>query len=133
MPQITKDNSISIYQDSFDVKTAINEFKKLKKAFPNVPTVFYDVLLERIKSNNFTNQRLKDSIDYLIDNFIYPNPTIANIIGFDKRVKLHVYNEICELVYNGYSFDDFAHIKIKGKTLWISKVDKKMYNIQDEL
>ncbi|HEY0088895.1 MAG TPA: hypothetical protein VGB37_08630 [Candidatus Lokiarchaeia archaeon] len=130
--QITQNNSISIYQGNLNVKFAIDQFKRLKNAFPNVSPVFNDILMERIKENKFTNQRLKDAIDNLIDNFCYPNPSISNIISFDKRVKLHPYGEVCELVYNGWSFEDFAHIKIKGKLFWITKAEKEQYKILDE-
>jgi hypothetical protein len=128
-PQTTN-NSISIYQDELSIPFAIAQTLRLKKAFPNLPEGFYDILLERVKETGFTDQRLKDAIDTLIDNFIYPNPAIANIISFDKRVKLHSYIEVCDLVVKGNIWDDFSKVKIKGKYFWITKVEKEQFGIK---
>jgi hypothetical protein len=134
LPQITKDNSISIYKDEFTVKNAIDQFKKLKMAFPQLPAGFYDVLMDRVKENGFTDQRLKDSINKLIDNFTYPNPSIANIISFDKRVKLNSYSELIEIQNRtGRAFEDYCKIKKNGKLFWISKAEKEQFNVPDEL
>jgi len=133
-PQITKDDSISIYRDEFTVNNAIDQFKKLKMAFPQLPSGFYDVLMDRVKENGFTDKRLKDSINQLIDNFIYPNPSIANIIGFDKRIKLITYNQRCTLQSeNPGSFNDYTKVLKNGKVFFISKAEKEQYNIPDEL
>jgi len=112
----------------------MEEIKRLKMAFPNIPTGFYDVLLERIKENHFTDQRLTDSINNLIDNFTYPNPTIANIIGFDKRIKLLTYSQLCDIQTNSPgSFKDYCKVKRNGKIFWINRAEKEQFNIGDEL
>jgi hypothetical protein len=130
-PAITN-NSLSVYQGELSIPFAITQTLRLKKAFPNLPEGFYDILLERVKETGFTDQRLKDAIDTLIDNFIYPTPAIANIISFDKRVKLHTYPEVCDLVVKGNIWDDFAKVKMKGKIFWITKAEKAQYGIKDE-
>ena len=130
-PQTTN-NSISIYQGELNIPFAINQTLKLKKAFPNLPEGFYDILLERVKETGFTDKRLKDAIDTLIDNFIYPTPAIANIIGFDKRVKLYTYQEVCDMIPQGYKFEDFVKVKVKGKLFRITKAEKEQFGIKDE-
>lgn len=133
-PQITREDSISVYRDSFSVSNAIDQFKKLKQAFPQLPAGFYELLIERIKENGFTDQRLKDAINYLVDNFNYPVPTIANVVGFDKRVKLLTYGQLIEVHdRTGRAFEDYCSIKKNGKYFWISKSEKEMFNIKDEL
>jgi hypothetical protein len=128
----TTNNSISIYQDELNVPFAISQTLRLKKAFPNLPEGFYDILLERVKETGFTDKRLKDAIDTLIDNFIYPTPAIANIISFDKRVKLHSHSDVCDLVAKGNIWDEFSKVKMKGKFFWISKAEKEQFGIKDE-
>lgn len=132
--QTTKENSISVYRDEFTVANAIDQFKKLKMAFPQLPSGFYDVLMERIKENGFTDKRLKDAVNNLIDNFIYPNPSIANVIGFDKKVKLITYNQRCTMqAENPGSFNDYTKIVKNGKVFFINKAEKEQYGIPDEI
>lgn len=110
------------------------QFVRLKKAFPALPSGFYDILLDRVKELGFTDARLKDAVNHLIDNFTYPSPSIANIVGFDKRVKLLTYSDMLEEVNKTGRAMDLDHVKVKknGKLFWISKADKEMYNIPDE-
>jgi hypothetical protein len=109
------------------------ELRKLKAVFPAIENDFISVLSERLKSNEFTEKRLKDSIGFVIDNFEYQKPNIANIISFDKKIKLYTHNEVCLLV-TGHeaSFEDFAHYRKNGTLFWIKKTDKIKYNIKDE-
>jgi hypothetical protein len=57
---------------------------KIKKAFPALPVEFYDILCEKIKEHNFTDHRLVKAVNHVIDSCIYPTPTIAQFITFDK-------------------------------------------------
>lgn len=58
---------------------------KIRGAFPNLSADFYDVFIERVKSNKMDNDRLIKAVNYVIDNCAYPNPTIADFIMFDKK------------------------------------------------
>jgi len=99
----------------------------MKAAFPELPAQFYEILSQRVKANKFTDEKLEDAINNLIDNFTYPKPTIADIISYDKRVKLHSYSQLCELVSQGHSWDEF--IKMPDKKAWISKIDAEKINL----
>ena len=59
---------------------------KIKKAFPSLPIGFYDVFCDRLKHYEFTDDRLLKSVNYVIDNCLYPTPTIANFIIADKEI-----------------------------------------------
>lgn len=59
--------------------------QKLKKAFPTLPEEFYDILCERIKEHELTDKRLIKAVNYVIDNCVYPTPTIANFILYDQE------------------------------------------------
>lgn len=102
----------------------INQVKRLSTAFPTLPEGFYDILLERIKENGFSDQRFQDAVSNLIDTCPYPQPTIANIISWDKKIKLYTYCEVVEKVNEGHSMHDFQ--KMEGKKTWIKVTDAKL-------
>ena len=105
----------------------ITQISKMRKVFTHAAPGFYDVLLERIKENNFTDERLKDAVNYLIDNFKYPVPSIADIISFDKKVKLHTYQQVCDKVTAGDKFENFERM---ANGFYISKAEKIQYNLK---
>lgn len=85
---------------------------------------FFNLLSERLIDNSFSSKRLKDAINDIIDNFRYKELTIADIIKFDKRVKLYSYNEACRMVSKGEcSFSDFETREINGKFYRVKKTD----------
>jgi hypothetical protein len=105
-------------------------FKKsssLVNAFPGVTDEFVALLTDRIFKNKFTEQRLTDAIDYLVDNFKYPVPSIADIISFDKKVKLHTYQQVCDKVTAGDKFENFERM---ANGFYISKAEKIQYNLK---
>ncbi len=85
---------------------------------------FFNVLAERIIANGFTGKRLKDAVNYILDNFKYKELVISDIIRFDKQVKLYTYNEVCYLVTkNQASFSDFEVREIEGSHYRVKKSD----------
>jgi len=100
---------ISVYQGVPASGLVIaRETAKMQVAFPKLESTFVAVLTERIIKNNFTEQKVKDAISYLMDNFHYQTPTIADVISFDKKIKLWSYEDVCEAVsQNKTSFDSF--------------------------
>lgn len=96
---IRKDDSfeISIYNDKLTPECVGENTVKLKQSFPALPNGFYDVFYERLKANNYTDKRLNDAIGHVIDNCIYPTPTIAQFISFDKRMKLYSYEDVLKI------------------------------------
>jgi len=87
---IRKENSfeISIYKDKLTSECVAANTVKLKQSFPALNTGFYDIFYKRLSANNYTDKRLNDAIGHVIDNCVYPTPTIAQFISFDKRIKL---------------------------------------------
>jgi len=73
----------------------------IKKAFPSLPLGFYDVFMDMIRETGFTDTRLRDAVKHVICNCQYPQPTIAQFISFDRRIKLHTYAEYCKLADEG--------------------------------
>lgn len=119
--------SVSLYKgETVKPKDLAVSLSRLMLAFPKMSNVFFDILSERVVANKFTSKRLNDAINYLIDNFSYKELNIADIIKFDKKVKLYSYNDVCKMVSKGEaSFADFVIKEIEGTHYRVKKTDLK--------
>ena len=96
---------------------------KLKRAFPKLNEGWYLILEEMLDEEKFTDARFTDAINNLIKTCPYPEPTIANIIGYDRLQKVWTYDEALEYT-NKYSnerrkkFLDSLELFDKEKKLW---------------
>jgi len=85
---------------------------------------FFDVLYERLVKNGFTGQRLEDAVNNVLDNFRYKELNVADIVSYDKRVRLYTYTQICDEIANGRATtDDYERVERDGKNYWVKKVD----------
>lgn len=117
---------ISIYTGELTQKEFTKHLARLKVAFPTLPKDFYYLLGQRMKEKGFSDEKLKDAVNHVIDNCRYPVPTIAEFLSFDKVVKMYTYQEAAELVTKGKaSFDDFEKREIDGEVFRILKSDLK--------
>jgi hypothetical protein len=87
-------NEISIYAGQLSPKCLLECIATIKKAFPALPVEFYDILCDRIEANGFSNERLIDAVNFVIDNCPYPTPTIYNFISYDRKYKFYTYDQI---------------------------------------
>lgn len=127
-------NSLSVYSGELKPETVLESIKKIRSAFPSMSNDFYNIFMERLKDKGFSDKRLKDAVNYVIDTCQYPTPTLANFLSFDKRVKILTYHELCAKVTNGEDkFDRYAKIKIKDINHYVRIADKEMFNIPDEI
>ena len=129
----TSSDSISLYTDNIATgKEIMQAVVAIKKSFPALPPGFYDVLDDRLRANNFTIQRLADAVSFVIDNCVYPTPTIANFISFDKILKYRSYDEMCKeaLTYDKV-WQDWVPIKMPNlpKTIWVFANDIQKYGL----
>lgn len=118
-------NEISLYEGAVaPPKIIATEVAKLKAAFPAMEMSFISVLSERIQAKAFTEERLKDAIASVIDNFKYKMPNIADILSFDKKIKLYTHNEAFIQVDKGLAeWSDFRFIEKDGNKLRIKITD----------
>jgi len=141
LPQLSENTSvaiqnseISIYKGELTTKNVVKCVSKIKKAFPTLPADFYDVFSERIKDNGFTDERLQDAINNVIDNCIYPVPTIANFISFDKRIKVFTYDEMVKKCNESgpETWNSYKGVLLPGnvKKVWIHVNDIEKYKIE---
>lgn len=126
-------NSISIYVDEIaSGRDVILAVLAIKKAFPSLPANFYDMLDIRIRENNFTVERLNDAVAYVIDNCLYPIPTIANFISFDRIVKFKTHDQMCEEAADyPQVWKQWLPIKFPNfpKTVWVFANDVVRYKL----
>jgi hypothetical protein len=96
----------------------IKSLKKIKDSFSDLPKEFYSILQDRIKANHFSDQRFGDAVDYVIDTCLYPKPTVANFISYDKCVKTYSYEDICAMAskYGAEIFDKYPAVMLPGHT-----------------
>lgn len=115
---------ISLYSGELEPTIILQSVNRLRVAFPKMSDDFFNVLAERIVANKFSNKRLQDAVNHILDNFQYKELNISDVVKFDKRAKLYSYNDVCNLVTkNQASFSDFQIIELEGNTYRIKKTD----------
>ena len=85
------------------------------------------------KEEGFTDERFRDSVHMVIKTCIYPTPTIAQFISFDKRVKVLKYPDIIKMVDDDpNAFDRYKRIVLDGlpEAVYIHVNDIAKYNIK---
>ena len=135
LPQsLVQIDEISIYKGELSSQCIIRCVSDIKKSFPTLPVGFYDVFADRLKANNFTDQRLQDAVNFVIDTCVYPTPTIAQFIGFDKKIKLYTYQDMVTKVeeFGAEIWNSFKPVKIEDreKPVWVHVDDIKKYNLK---
>ena len=98
---------------------------KLEMAFPKMQRDFFKILLERIDANNFSNKRLENAVNYVIDKFQYKELNVADIISWDRKINIYTYQQICNLIQKSLikGFDDTEIREINGTKYWVLKRD----------
>jgi hypothetical protein len=129
-----KNNEISLYKGELTTPVIINSVSRIRNAFPALPEGFYEVFSDRIKDSGFTDARLIDAVNSVIDNCVYPTPTIAQFISFDKRIKVFKYSEIVKMVDDGdmNAFNRYNRIEFEGlpEPVWIHINDIAKYKLK---
>ncbi len=70
------------------------QIQRLREVFKHNDDDFYKLLSSRVVVNNFTDKKLKDAVSNAIDTFPYKELNVADIINFDKKLKLYNYEEM---------------------------------------
>lgn len=99
---------------------------RLKAAFHKMASNndFFDLLSERVVANGFSNERLKDAINQILDNFQYKELVISDIIKYDRKIKLYTYSEVVNMVTKGLAtWPDFEIKEINGNHFRVKKAD----------
>ena len=95
-----------------------------KSAFPALQASFFDVLIPMLKECSFSDERLLNSVKNVIKTCVYPTPTIANFLSYDKKIKLYSYDDMLKLTETDKkAFESHKAIIIYGITLWAHVLD----------
>lgn len=126
---------ISIYgKGELSPEIYINNIKKISAAFPSIQKEFYDLLTQLVKENQFTDERFSEAVDFVIENYKYPHPSIADFISYDKEYKLYTYTNMLKMNDSiGVSvWNDYKPVEIIGisKKVWASVIDIQKYNLK---
>jgi hypothetical protein len=124
---------ISIYKGDLTQRTVVQNIAIIKKSFPALPIGFYDVFIDRIKANGFNDARLNDAVTHVIDNCVYPTPTIAQFISFDRKIKTYTYSEYCKFCDEGLG-NLYEPVVLQGrsKPVWIHVNDIEQYKLNEQ-
>jgi hypothetical protein len=115
---------ISLYNDQpAETDHIKNECRRLQLVFPVIKAEFILIMAERIKARKMTGKQLTDAIDNLIDNFKYQHPTVADVVSWDRRIKLYSYDEAVNHAnkIGGYLSEIFDKTNVNGQIRWILK------------
>ena len=94
--------SLSIYKASPATMEQIKPVVALiGTTFPTFSQAKLSVLAQAVYDNMFTVERLKDAVAHVINTFTYREPQVADIVSYDKCLKLYTYSEACRLVQRG--------------------------------
>ena len=75
---------------------------------------------ETLREAGWSDDRLTDAVNNLIRTYAYPSPPrIADILGFDRKIKIYTYNQVCDMVANGEKFSNFE----KYNEHWVLRVN----------
>jgi hypothetical protein len=129
------ENEISIYRGSLISDENIVKYSiKIRQAFSSLPPEFYGILLEMAKEEKFTDERFRDAVHHVIKTCIYPTPTIAQFISFDKKVKLFTYEDMVKKTeeFGPGIWDSYKPIQFPDriKKTWVHVDDIKKYNLK---
>jgi len=124
--------ALDVYRDPLTPEGLAKASLNIQNAFPELPDEFYLVLFERIKQLNKGDSWMMDAVNNVIDNCIYPRPTVANFLSWDKKVELFTYDQM--LAKNDKMqgiFKLYTSIKIDGlkQPLWASNQDVEKYKL----
>ena len=103
----------------------IRNIAKLEMAFPKMERGFFKILLDRIDANSFSNKRLENAVNYVIDRFQYKELNVADIISWDRKISIYTYQQVCNLIQKSLikGFEDTEIREINGTKYWVMKRD----------
>lgn len=127
------ENEISIYKGTITTPCVIKNIARIKAAFPMLPKEFYKTFSERIIDNDFNDDRLRDAVNHVIDTCVYPTPTIAQFISFDRKFKVFSYEEMLKKIdeFGSGVWDSYKSIQFPDRKnkVWVHVDDIKKYKL----
>jgi hypothetical protein len=121
---ISNQNEVSVYSGKLTAEGLRTCSDRVARAFPRLTEGFYDEWARIIADEGIGDHRLADAVDHVIKTCQYPEPTIANFISFDRKIKLYSYDELCKMVHDtndSQLMSRYKAVKFKGqeKAVWV--------------
>jgi hypothetical protein len=118
------ESKISAYVGALTQKGLIQQVSRIKNAYPQLPAVWHLEFRNAIQRHGFTDERLQDAVNYVIENCRYLQPLIADFIGFDRTIVLRDYNWMVKNSNETVSmWDYYVCITLNGVECYVSKLD----------
>ena len=139
--QTSYDNGeISIYSGGgLTMESVIKATEKILIAFPKIEKQMIGLLRERFKANGFNDERMNDSINFVIDNYsgFDKLPAIGDFVRYDKKVKTYTMTELQikhkDSYYMGATYDpiraEYSRIDVCGQMRLVKKEDVVRYKL----
>jgi hypothetical protein len=124
---------ISCFGGEMSETNQLKEVANVKLAFPALPNGFYLILLDRVRELKISDERLKFAVGHVIDNCEYPSPTIAQFIGFDRKIKLYNQQQILKMnddVQGIGKFYKLVRLIGQSKPLYAHESDIEKYKLE---
>ena len=104
--------------------------KKLKGCFPDTTKEVFETLVEMLKAEQWSDIRIRDAVREAILTHKFPRITPANILDFDKRIRLYTFSQVQEEAYkrNGHHFEcfkGFEKIELNGWEMYFKENDHR--------
>ena len=115
---------ISIYIGESTVKGRATAVSFIKDAFPSLDVGFHKILAQRVTQLEISDERFVDAVNYVIDNCVYPTPTIANFISYDKKIRSLNYAQLINVE---------EYLRPLYKAVRIGDLDKPMYAVENDI
>jgi hypothetical protein len=120
------ERSLSLYNDApaGEADWAVQALR-ITSVFPeaggNAP--FMAELSKAVVRKKMTARQLSDAVDNLIETCKYPRFSIAEVVGYDKKVRLYDYDEYCGMCHPGMPADTFESVQVDDVTYFAKKAD----------
>lgn len=127
--------NISVYErGQITQKNAIAVTESLLIAFPKVTPAFLKLLRQRLRENDFTDEKMIDAVNHVIDTYTGFDkvPSIGDIISYDRRVECLSQMEMLEKRNKlGVSVsEDYVCVDLSGMPYYVKKKDFDKYKFK---
>lgn len=107
-------------------ETIIWMLKKLKACFPETSKEALETLVEMLKDEQWSDIRIRDAVKEAIKTHKYPRITPANILDYDKRIRLYTMSQVQDEAFkrNGHHhgcFKGYKQIIINGWQMYYNE------------
>ena len=129
---LSRNREMSVYWGDLNLKTVLQQNLRIAKAFPQLPEGFYEILNQRLREKEFTDKRLIDAVNHVIDTCQYPIPTAANFLSYDRSVEILTHSDLVGLLSGDKNvFDKYEPIRLPGSDmpLYARKEDVIKYGL----